>query len=72
MKTVTIIIYDAEKGEHLTYVENQGKFFKFYFDGFEGTSHKDVSDFLKFMGLEVFEVYRDITPPNSLIVNQII
>lgn len=69
MKKITIIIRGNTQSEHTTYIEHEGKHFKFYTDGYDGISAGDVRDFLEFLGYEVFELHNDQSQAIGTCVN---
>lgn len=67
---VKVIIRGDIEGEHTTYVEHNGKYFKFYANEWEGTTSKEVIQFLEFLGHEVFEIHnKAVDFPEEQIVN---
>jgi len=56
---VDVIVIGNREGEHFTYVGKNNNYFRFYTDGYEGDTHKEVIAFLKFLGFEVLEIYRN-------------
>ena len=70
MKKVTVIIIGDPKDEHFTYIQYKDEYYQFYTDGYDGTKCKEVINILKFLGFEVFEVYKSrgnklVTPVNK-------
>lgn len=59
MKKISVIIVGNQEEEHSTYVEYNNKYFKFYTDGYDGIKCTEIISFLKFLGFEIFEVYRN-------------
>lgn len=57
MKKIKVIICGDDNEEHTTFVEYDGQYFEFYFNGYEGMPAKEVCEFLKFLGYEIFELH---------------
>lgn len=68
MKTKVVIVGD-ENQEHQVFVENNDKYYAFYFDGYEGVSGEYIISFLKFLGHEAFVMYKDKFDEYLKIVN---
>lgn len=58
-KKINVTIVGKEDDDHFTYVEYDGLYWEFYTDGYDGQKSKDVIDFLKFLGFEVFVVNKN-------------
>lgn len=56
---VKVIVKGDKNKEHFTYVENNGVYFQFYDNGYEGIPCEQVIALLKFLGHEVFVVYQN-------------
>lgn len=56
LEAITVEIYGDENDEHSTYIKRNDKYMRFYTDGYEGTSAKQIVNLLKFIGHEVFVV----------------
>jgi len=59
-----MIVCGDAKSEHTTFVGHDGKYFKFYTDGYDGVSADNVRGFLEFLGYEVFVVHNDKFQPD--------
>ena len=55
---ITVTIIGNPESSHNTVVEYNGQYYEFWTDGYDGTESKDVIAYLKFLGFEVFEVYK--------------
>ena len=56
MSVITVEIYGDEKDEHSTYVKNKEAYMRFYTDGYDGTTAREIINLLKFIGHDVFVV----------------
>lgn len=56
---INIIVVGDKNKEHFTYVEKDGVYYSFYFDGYDGTSSDMIISFLKFLGHDVFILYKN-------------
>ena len=60
MDVITVEIYDEEDDGHTTYIKNNNnEYMRFGTDGYCGTDAKEIIDFLKFIGYDVFVVYHN-------------
>lgn len=68
---VKVIVRGDSEGEHTTYIERNGRYFKFYANEWEGTTSEDIILLLTFLGHEVFEIHnKAIKVPEDQIVNR--
>lgn len=58
-KNITLFIIGNPQDEHFTIVEHNNQYYSFYTDGYDGTKYGEVLSYLKFLGFEVFEVYKN-------------
>lgn len=56
MDAITVEIYGDKNDEHFTYVKGKDEYIKFYTDGYDGTTAKEIVNLLKFIGHDVFVV----------------
>lgn len=57
-KNITVTIIGDPQDEHQTLVEYNNQYYMFYTDCYDGTKSHEVISYLKFLGFEVFEVYK--------------
>lgn len=70
MKKITVIIVGNSDEEHSTYIKYNNKYFKFWTDGYDGIKCTELISFLKFLGYEIFEVYKNsFDVPKEDIIN---
>lgn len=56
---VSVIVIGNRNEEHTTYVKSDNKYFEFCTDGYDGIKSTEIISFLKFLGYEVFEIYKN-------------
>lgn len=57
--SITVIVVGDPKDEHYTIIEHNNSYYSFYTDGYDyGTTCNNIISFLKFLGYDVFEVYK--------------
>ena len=54
--SVTIEIYGDKNDEHFTYIKCNDEYMRFYTDGYDGTTAREIINLLKFIGHDVFVV----------------
>lgn len=55
---ITVTIIGNPESYHNTIVEHNGQYYDFWADRYEGEKSTDIIAYLKFLGFEVFEVYK--------------
>lgn len=66
---IVVTIYGDETDSHYTYIKNNNDYYKFLADKYDGIRAKEVLDFLKFLGKDVFLVYRSYNSEKPHTVN---